>query len=603
MINAIVVLAYLIAMVLLGLYLAKFIRKDEDFFLAGRALNKWIIAGTVMATNVAAIYLVGPAGGAYSGGGAAVLLIAWTGNMIAAVSALVFVPRLRRLEITTVSELLETRYGLWIRLLPSAVWIVYYALFTGNAIYTLSTVLQPITVPLAEPNGYSVYTLVVIVGLGVIVYCAFSGLVAVAYTSVIQSFLIILGGIVLLPLTIKEVGGFAAFAEKTPDHYFVFWKTAADAPWPTYLDVIMFIFVGMPYWCTSQYMLQRSFAGRSVRDASKGLILAALLTGPLTLSYLVPGICAATIYSGENQLANTDSVLPQLLADVMPVGLGGLFIAALMAASNSTASALLNSLATLAEHDFYRRFIPGKSSAQYVWVGRVATLVGGAVGLFFAFNVENLGGIIQANFKIMGLFEPPIFVIVSAGLFWPWVNATGAGLAVLGGVTFGAVCVVYEIPLAERTISAFPVCIVLLIAGSAIGQWLWPSTNAQKVRVANLLAKTKQPSTAGPPAGGRSWLGVAIAILSLVSFVLCAFFEDSLPKPENILINLGLVTTFVLGCYLAVPLFVPEEPETSAVPKGDLERSWVHIAFGSGWAWLGLYVFAAVLMIALYWMT
>ena len=82
--NAVVVLVYLLATTLFGIYLARFIKKDEDFFLAGRSLNQWVIAGTIMAANIAAIYLVGPAGAAYGGGGVSVLLIAWTGNMIAA---------------------------------------------------------------------------------------------------------------------------------------------------------------------------------------------------------------------------------------------------------------------------------------------------------------------------------------------------------------------------------------------------------------------------------------------------------------------------------------------------------------------------------------
>ena len=169
-INAIVVAAYLLGMVVLGLYLSRYVRRDEDFFLAGRCLNKWVIAGTVIATNVAAIYLVGPAAAAYSGGGFSVLLIAWTGNMIAAGSALLFVPRLRRLRITTVSEFLEERYGLWLRLLPAMLWIVYYALFSGNAMYTLARVLEPVL-------DLEINTIIILVGAGVVIYCFLSGLV------------------------------------------------------------------------------------------------------------------------------------------------------------------------------------------------------------------------------------------------------------------------------------------------------------------------------------------------------------------------------------------------------------------------------------------
>ena len=612
-VNAVVVVAYLVGMVLLGLYLAKFVRRDEDFFLAGRALNKWLVAGTIMATNVAAIYLVGPAGAAYGGGGVAVLLIAWTGNMIAAASALLFVPRLRRLQITTVSEFLEERYGLWVRLLPAALWIVYYALFSGNAIYTLSVALQPITVLEAGSEGLSVNTIIVIVGGAVILYCAFSGLVAVAYTSVIQAFLIIIGGLILLPLSLKAVGGVSALVAELQPEQLVFWKSSGTGvPWPDYRVVIMFVLLGLPYWCTSQYMLQRSFAGRTVRDASKGLILAALITGPLTLAYIVPGICGSLIYTDDQALAKADLVLPRLLIDILPLGLGGLFVAGLMAASNSTASALLNSLATLGEHDFYRRFIPGKSSRHYVWVGRVVTLVAGAVGLIFAFNVEKLGGIIEANFALMSFFEPPIFVIVAAALFWRYVNAWGAALALVIGVAFNAVGALganygWRVAMApeDRTIWALPICFVALFIGSALSRALRPADPERQAKIDELIARTRSVPTAAavsPLRLGFAWLGVVVALTALVGFVACAFVEGDLPKPPaNVLIFGGLMMAFVYGCYLAVPLFVPEEPEPiEAAAAGTIERSWVHRVFGNGWSWLALYVLAAVLVLVLY---
>ena len=587
--NAVVVFAYLGSMVVLGVYLSRYVRKDEDFTLAGRSLNSWVIAGSIMATNVAAIYLVGPAGAAYKGGGAAVLLIAWTGNMIAAVSALFFVPRLRRLRITTVSEFLERRYGLALRLLPAALWIIYYALFAGNAVYTLSVVLEPVL-------DISSEWLILIVAGGVITYCFFSGLVAAAYSSVIQSFLMIVGGLILLPLSLKAVGGISGFAEKVPESFFVLWK--AGGAWPTWKDVVMFALLGFPYWCTSQYMLQRSFAGRSVRDASKGLTLAALMTGPLTLSFIIPGICAAVLYTGGDALAKADSVLPRMLVDMLPVGLAGLIIAALVAASNSTASALLNSLATLTQHDFYKRFVPEKSPRHYLWIGRVATLVGGALGLVFAFNVERLGGIIQANFEIMSFFEPPIFVLVAAAIFWRRTNFLGGTLAIVGGVAFNAIAFFQGVSAADRAIWAFPICAVLLAAGSFIGNRLKPATPEEREKADELLSRMRG---ARPDFGSRrGQVGLVLAGVSLAAFVACAFLEGLLPKPGNILIFMGLMMTFVLGCYLAISVFVPDERDGLEVEEGAIGVSWTHRIVGNGWVWLGMYVLAGIMMVVLY---
>ena len=144
----------------------------------------------------------------------------------------------------------------------------------------------------------------------------------------------VIGGVILLPLAMREVGGVGSFIAQTPPELFTFWKAGTDGI--NWQDLVMFTLTGFPFWCTSQYLLQRTFAARSVKDASTGLALAAILTGPLTLCYILPGMCGRIIYSGENALANNDQILPMLFKDVIPQGLGGLFIAALIAAAGTT---------------------------------------------------------------------------------------------------------------------------------------------------------------------------------------------------------------------------------------------------------------------------
>jgi len=583
--NLIVVVVYLLGVVALGVYLSRFVRRDEDFFLAGRALNHWVVAGTVMATNIAAIYLVGPAGAAYQSG-VPVLLIAWTGNMIAAVSAALFVPRLRRLRITTISEMLEKRYNVHLRVLVAVIWMVYYALFAGIGMYTLSASLQPVL-------GISMNTVILCVSVAVIIYCFAAGLMGV-YSDVLQNFLIIIGGVILLPVALKAVGGIGAFAAKIPESHFVFWQ--AGTTWPTYKDVIMFTVIGLPYWCTSQYMLQRSFAGRSVLDAAKGLALAALLTGPITLTYIVPGICGSILYSGENAIAKPDFVLSKLFSDLLPAGLGGVFIAALVAASNSTASSLLNALATLFEHDIFRRFSAAKRAAVYTWVGRAAIAVGGGLGLAFAFSVERLGGIIRASYKIMTFFEIPVFAIVAAALFWRGANPPGAILAVITAIGFNAYAeFALKMGDADRTFLCFPIAFLALIAGSIGWRALKGETKDAEARRLTALARVSLP-----PGGARRWVGLAIAAAGLILFILCAFGEELLPKPANILIFMGLMMTFVLGIFIALPTLVEKEEPGKAPERGTIEASWIHRVAGSGYTWGAVYAAAAVLMVVLY---
>jgi len=590
MINAVVVFAYLLGTIIFGVYLGRFVKKDDDFFLAGRSLNKWVIAGTIMAANVAAIYLVGPAGAAYGGGGISVLLIAWTGNMIAAGSALLFVPRLRRLRITTVSELLETRYSVALRLLVAGWWILYYSLFAGNAMYTLSTVLSPVLN--MEPTN-----IILFVSGGVILYCFSAGLMATSYSAVIQSFIMIIGGLILLPLCLKHpaVGGFSGLFDKVDPQVMTFWKTGSV--WPSVKHIIMFALLGLPYWCTSQYMLQCSFAGRSVRHASRGLIIASMITGVLTLSYIIPGICGQLIYA-DNPLGAGDSILPRLLVDVLPVGIGGLIVAGLVAASNSTASALLAALSTLAENDFFRRFLPGKTSRQYLWFGRGALVSGGLLGIVFSFYVEKVG-IIRANFDIMSVFEPPIFVIVAGALFWRRSNGIGATLAMVGGVAFGALAaLVFKIPAEMRTFLSFPVCIALLGIGSWVGSTLRPGTAAEREAVDELLARTRGVELQLRSRSGV--VGLSLALLSLVAFILCAVFEELLPPPANLFAVVGTMLAFVTGCYIAVPAFMPDEEEGQETEVAAIDGSRVQRVLGSGWSWLVVCLSAIILVIVLY---
>jgi len=612
MINAIVVLVYLLGTTLFGLYLSRFIKKDDDFFLAGRSLNQWLIAGTIMAANVAAIYLVGPAGAAYGGGGVSVLLIAWTGNMIAAASALIFVPRLRRLRITTVAEFLETRYSLALRLLVAGWWIIYYALFAGNAMYTLATVLSPVLN--VEPAS-----IIIFVSGGVILYCCFAGLMATAYSAVIQCFLMIIGGLILLPLCLKDaaVGGVSGLVAGVDPQVMTFWKTGEV--WPNVNSIIMFALLGLPYWCTSQYMLQCSFAGRSVRHASRGLIIAAMITGILTLSYIIPGICGQLIYA-DNPLGAGDSVLPRLLVDVLPAGLGGLIVAGLVAASNSTASALLAALSTLAENDFFRRFLPGKTSRQYLWFGRLVLAAGGLLGIVFAFYVDKVG-IIKANFDIMSVFEPPIFVIAAGALFWKRSNAIGAAIAMVGGIVLGGIGALlhtivqfiadlglvtlgpegaeaFRVSAETRTFLAFPVCILLLLVGSAVGEWRRPRTEEESEQIDSMLARTRGVGINW--SDRRGWIGIAIALTSLTGFVLCAVYEERLLIPYNLVAFMGLMLAFVVGAYVAVPTFMSDPSEGQETEISAIDDSLVQRVLGSGWSWLAMGVFALVLVVFLY---
>lgn len=583
--NLVVIIAYLIGIVVFGLFMNIYVKKAEDYFLGGRAFNHWVVAGSVIGTNVAAIYLVGPAGVAYDSG-VPVLMIAWTGNMLAAFSAALFVPRLRRLRVTTVPDILETRYNRVVRLLPVILWLFYYAFFTGNNLYALCLCLSTVL-------DWPVQKLIWTAGPIVVIYSGTAGLLGAAYTDILQTFLMVIGGVILLPLAMREVGGIETFIAQTPPELFTFWKAGTSGI--NWQDLIMFTLTGFPFWCTSQYLLQRTFGGRSIKDASKGLALAAILTGPLTLCYILPGMCGRIIYSGDQALANADQILPTLFKDIIPQGLGGIFIAALIAASYSTIAAVLNASATLFTNDIYRPTRPEKSSAHYTWVGRGVTALIGFIAIFFALNVEKLGGIINANYEIMTFFEPPIFVVVCAALFWRRITNFAAIATLLGGTLINAVCTWgFGMGPAYRSFVIFPSCFIILFLFSAMSS----NSDEQQRRIDQFLAALSPGKLA--LRNSRALLGMAISALSLLAFVLCSVYERFIPKPGNVFVFLALVTSFVAGVLVMLPQVIGREIDSPQGENEALSRSLVNRVLSSGYLWLAVYAFAGCLMLFLY---
>ncbi len=587
-VNLSVVVGYLLAMLGVGVFLARYVRSTDDFFLAGRSLNRWAVCGSVMATNVAAVYLVGPAGNAHEEG-AQLLLLAWTGNILAAISAVAFVPYFRRLRVTTISELLASRYGSSVAMLVAGMWVVFYALFSGVNMFTCATVLT-------GAFGWSQHMLLVTAAVAavVILYCLFSGLLAVAYTDLLQAFLIIMGAVILLPLGIREAGGLGVFLEQTPDEKWTMWRPPTEGYRYSFRTVLMFTMLGCPYWFASQYLLQRSFAGKTVREASKGLLLAALFTGPLTFCYIIPAMAAHLSPSLAD--IEGDLILSAMIQHVIPVGIAGVFLAALVAASNSTASSYLNSLATLLEHDLYRPLVPGKSPEHYLRVGRVVTVVAGLVGLSYALYAAAAGKtVLGAAWALNSIFQPSIFVVVVGALFFTRATAAGGIACLVVGTGFGLLSAADllgpELATREnRTFWGFPISAAVLVFVSLVS----PPPTTERLTMLGRAAYEHGPVTR------RRVAGLVLALAFLAGFVACAWFDTSLPKPANVALNFITMTGFVAGMFVAAPMFLPATEEEEEGKAAPIESSLLVRVLATGRTWAAVFAIAVVLVIALY---
>ena len=619
-VNLAVVVVYLAGMLGLGLWLSRFVKSGSDYFIAGRSLNRWVICGSIMATNVAAVYLVGPAGRALNEG-TPLLLMAWSGNMLAAISAVTFLPRFRQLGLTTITELLERRYQRPVSISVSVVWIIFYSLFSGVTMMTCATV---ITGAFGTPESFhlpwldSFDTITILIAGVVVVYCLASGLLAVVYTDLLQSFLIIAGAVILLPLGIQAGGGIEVLFDSTKiaSERWVMWRPSGEGVESDYMTILMLFVLGLPYWFTSQYMLQRSFAGKNVHEASKGLLWAAVLTGPLTLCYIVPVMVAGVEL--QNPAGGKDTILPFLAQTVMPIGLGGLFLAALIAASNSTASSYLNSLATLFERDIYRPLRPGQGDRHYLSVGRRVTIVAGLAGMLYAIYSHHAKlGLLDAAWLIGSIFQPALFVVVAGALYFRRATKAG-GLACLGvgiGYTLCGALGTWQwignesgldsVPLlrqffawdhtlpATRSLVGMPLAAVVLVVVSL-------ATGKGETAATKEIFDQMQFRRAGWSPVSRA--GAVVAAAGLVLMIGFGFVDHRLPasfRPWNVVGYLVVLTLFVAGMILASDALLPV-PTEDVGEEAPIERSWLARRLATGRAWAIVYAAAVVLVVVIY---
>ena len=626
-INLSIVIVYMVGMLGLGLWLARYIRGGDDYFIAGRSLNRWVICGSIMATNVAALYLVGPAGNAYKVG-APLLLMAWSGNMLAAIAAVTFLPRFRQLGLTTITELIQQRYGPFVSVCVSLLWIIFYALFSGVTMMTCATIVTgAFNVPGSfHLPGLDTFETVTVVVAGVVVlYCLASGLLAVVYTDLLQSFLIIGGAVILLPLGIHAGGGLEALF--SPDHVspdrispekWVMWRPSGPEAGTDYLTILMLFVLGLPYWFTSQYMLQRSFAGKTVHEASKGLLWAAALTGPLTLCYIVPAMAAGTNPEYQDLPGGADSILPHLAQKMMPVGLGGLFLAALVAASNSTASSFLNSLATLFRQDIYRPLRPASDDRTSLRVGRVVTVVAGGVGLGYAiFSHRIESTLLDSAWTIGSIVQPTLFVVVAGALFFRRATAAGGIACLLAGIsytTYGALGTVKwlgyaygldTVPLvhhvfgwdhtlpATRALFGMPFSAAVLVVVSLC------TSRGEDAVTRDLFARMSFRRAGWTT---RSKAGAWVAAAGLVTMIAFGVLDHRLPdafRPWNVVGYLVVLTLFAAGMIFASDALLPV-PEEETGEVAPIELSWMARRLATGRAWAIVYGTAAVLVVVIY---
>ncbi|HSQ74224.1 MAG TPA: sodium/solute symporter, partial [Bacteroidota bacterium] len=397
--------------IILGLAWWVMMKKQEtstDYFLAGRHLGWFIVGASIFASNIGSEHLVGLAGSGATDGVAmahyelhawCLLVLGW-----------VMVPFYMRSKVFTMPEFLERRYSPTARTVLSVISLVAYVLtkmavgiYAGGVVFA---VLLP-EMNFMGMDSFWIGSILVVVITGL--YTIAGGMRAVAYTEALQTIILIVGSALVTVFGLQALGGWSALRSIVDPEMFNLWKPLVPAglegtwapvkeagkmawyfndnyPWLGMLFCAPII--GLWYWCTDQYIVQRALSAPNETQARRGSIAASFFKLFPVVIFIIPGIIAiALAKSGINPVLqqqllgpdgqvirdNSQAAFPLMVAHILPVGIRGIVVAGLLAALMSSLAGAFNASSTLFTMDFYSRLRPNVSQKRLVWIGRVAT--------------------------------------------------------------------------------------------------------------------------------------------------------------------------------------------------------------------------------------
>lgn len=454
---------------------------SDDYFLAGRNLGWFVVGASIFASNIGSEHLVGLAGSGATDGVAMAHyeLHAWCLLVLGWLLAPFYI----RSNVFTMPEFLERRFSSTARWVLSIISLVAYVLtkvavgiFAGGIVFG---VLLP-EINLFGLNSFWVGSILMILLTGL--YTVLGGLRAVAYTEAIQTIILIFGAILVTYYGLDALGGWSELRRIAGSEMFNLWKPLVPegfestwAPIKTETQMAWYFnsnypwlgmlfcapIVGLWYWCTDQYIVQRILSAANLTQARRGTIAASFFKLLPVFIFIIPGIITFALAesgkieslsqalldsNGEIINANAQQVFPLLVATVLPTGIRGIVVAGLLAALMSSLAGVFNACSTLFTMDLYSKLKPNVTEAQLVRVGRIATAVMVIIGLLWIPVIQGSRGLYDYLQSVQGYLAPPIFVVFFFGVFNKRLNAKGALAALIAGFIMGLIRLAIDTP-------------------------------------------------------------------------------------------------------------------------------------------------------------
>jgi solute:Na+ symporter, SSS family len=439
-----IIVVYFIIVFAIGFYFARKERTSTDYFLAGRDIGWFFIGASLFVSNISTEHFIGLSGTGASSG-LAVGHFEWLACLILLILGWVFVPFYLRSNVFTMPEFLERRFSRQCAVYLAAISIIAY-IFTKISVqlYAASVVLERIA-------GWSLVKTAIVLVIATGIYTIAGGLAAVIYTDTVQTLILITGAVALTVIGLHRVGGLEHLRTMVPESYFHMIKPSSDPSFPWTGIFFGAPILGIWYWCTDQVIVQRVLSARDEGHAKAGTIFAGFLKILPVFMLVLPGIIAFALF--PDQLANKpDYAYPTLVLNLLPVGLVGLVMAALLAAVMGAMSSVFNSASTLVTLDFYKKVRPEASEAQLVNFGRVATGFMVLLGLLWVPFIHLISSQLYIYLQsVQAYISPPIAACFVLGILWPRLNGQGAISSLLAGFVLGAFRFIAELMAAQGT--------------------------------------------------------------------------------------------------------------------------------------------------------
>ena len=511
---------------------------SAGYFLAGRNVGWFVIGASLFASNIGSEHLVGLAGtGAASG--VAVGQFEILASLILLILGWVFVPFYLKSGVFTMPEFLERRYS------PGARWYLAVISIVGYVLTKISVTIAAGGIVFEALMGIDFWTGALIVVIATGIYTVFGGLRAVLYTDMLQMFVLVGGSIVVTLLGLSAIGGWGELYETAGPSFFDMWKSTSDPSFPWTGILFGAPILGVWYWCTDQFIVQRVLSARDEENARRGTIFGGFLKILPLFIFVIPGVIAYGLsQKGLLELEEPDQALPTLIGTLLPVGLRGVVVAGLLAALMSSLSSVFNSCSTLITWDIYRKLHPQASDKRLVWVGQISTGVLVALGLLWIPMMELISGqLYQYLQSVQAYISPPIAAVFLVGLLWTRVNARGAIASLATGFVLGVGRLVAElnkeslegwlltfaeVNFLHFAIILFVVCVLVLVGVSLTA----PAPSA--AQLAGLTFATREAGGAGGATGEglsrpvvagdarrsrRLDIGLSVVLVALVGLV------------------------------------------------------------------------------------